>query len=103
MVYFKAPYPPFPHVPDANVHELMFNVPGYEDVPDYTLFIDAVSERQLSFYEFKEMVRDGATALGAPKSEGGLGLSAISGDVVGIYSHNCMVSCRLKITAILAI
>ena len=70
----------------------MFNVPGQDDTPDYTLYIDAVSGRERSYYEFREMVRDGATALGAPVSEGGLGLNALADDIVGIYSYNCMVS-----------
>ncbi|KAI0086557.1 amp dependent CoA ligase [Irpex rosettiformis] len=92
MVYFTSKYPLPPPVPDANIHELMFNTPTLtgEPVPDHDLHIDIITGRKRTFYEFKELIRDGATALGAPVSQGGLGLSGQKGDIVAIYSHNCM-------------
>ena len=93
MVYFASKYPLPPPVPDANIHELMFNAQTQtgEPIPEHDLHIDIVTGRKRTFYEFKELVRDGATALGAPTAQGGLGLSGQKGDIVGIYSHNCMV------------
>ncbi|KAI0345746.1 amp dependent CoA ligase [Trametopsis cervina] len=89
MVYFSSRFPKPPPVPNANIHELMFNVPT-PSVPDYTLHVDVITGRKRTFYEFKEVIRDGATALASPISDGGLGLSAHNNDIVGIYSHNCM-------------
>lgn len=92
MVYFTSRYPLPPPVPDANIHELMFNAPTGLPVPDYDLHVDIATGRKRTFYEFKELIRDGATALAAPISIGGLGISAQKRDMVGIYSHNSMVS-----------
>jgi hypothetical protein len=94
MVHFTSKYPLPPVVPNANIHELIFNTPTLTGapVPDHVSHIDIISGRKRTFNEFKELIRDGATALGAPVSQGGLGLSAQNGDMVGIYSHNCLVS-----------
>ncbi|KAI0771372.1 amp dependent CoA ligase [Irpex lacteus] len=92
MVFFTARYPLPPPVPDANVHHLMFGASSQAEqaTPDYDLYLDIVNGRKRTFYEFENLVRDGATALGASISLGGLGVSANVGDVVGIYSHNCI-------------
>ncbi|CAL1713286.1 unnamed protein product [Somion occarium] len=87
---FKSLYPPTPPVPDKNVYELFFNDPEQNALPDYTLYVDAESGRQIRRSEFNERVRDAATALGAPLSAGGLGLSGEKGDIVGILSSNCI-------------
>ncbi|THG94995.1 hypothetical protein EW026_g6575 [Hermanssonia centrifuga] len=68
----------------------MFNTPEVQNLADYTLYIDAVTGRKRSWYDFRDTVYDGATALGAPVSQGGLGLNGDDGDIVGIFSHNCM-------------
>ena len=93
-MYLKSPYPPVPPIPDENIHHYMFNTAASQGISDYTLHIDAISGRRRSWQEFRERVYDGATALGAPISQGGLGLSGENGDIVGIYSHNCMVRYR---------
>lgn len=90
-MYLKSPYPPLPPIPHENVHHYMFNTTASQDIPDYTLHIDAISGRRRSWQEFRDRVYDGASALGAPLSQGGLGLDAANGDIVGIYSHNCLV------------
>lgn len=77
----------------------MFNLPVHDPVPDYTLYIDAASGRKLSFYDFRDFVRDGATALGAPQALGGLQINAQTGDVVGILGHNCIVSISHQLPA----
>ena len=86
-MYLKSLYPTLPPIPDENVHYCMFKNADGEEIKDYTLHIDAVTGRKRSYYEFRDRVYDGATALDA------LGLSAEAGNIVGIYSFNCMVSC----------
>ncbi len=94
-MHLKSPFPQLPPIPDANVHEYMFNTPEVQNLADYTLYIDAVTGRKRSWYDFRDTVYDGATALGAPVSQGGLGLNRDDGDIVGIFSHNCMVRAYL--------
>ena len=90
MVYLKSPYPPLPPIPDANVHHALFNAPGQEKVPDYVVQIDGTTGRKRTYFEFRDLVYDGATALASPVSVCGLGLDG-SRDMVGLYSHNCLV------------
>ena len=90
-MYLKSMFPAPPPIPHANVHELMFNTPSPVPTEDYTLHIDAVTGRKRSYQQFREVVRDGATALGTSPAEGGLGLSPQANDIVGIYSFNSMV------------
>lgn len=90
MVYLKSPYPQPPPVQDRNVHHFMFNAPGQAQLPDHPLYIDALTGRERTWYQFRDLVYDGATAIGTPVSEGGLGLDG-SRDIVGILSHNCLV------------
>jgi len=89
-MYLKSLYPEVPPTPDTNVHELLFNLSPAASDPDYTFLIDGPTGRKLSRDEFKERVYDGMIGLGAPISEGGLGISGESGDIVGIVSVNCM-------------
>lgn len=90
-MYLKSKYPPPPPVPDANAHYAMFGEPDRAQPADFTVNIDAPTGRKRSYYELKQAIKEGATALAAPESEGGLGLSAEAGHMVGLYSHNCMV------------
>ncbi len=91
-MHLKSPYPPVPAVPDSNIHHCLFNpLPGQPTAPDYTLHVDATSGYKRSWFEFRELVLDGATALASSVSIGGLGLSSEAGDMVGIFSHNCLV------------
>ncbi|KAG1849899.1 hypothetical protein DFJ58DRAFT_842533 [Suillus subalutaceus] len=88
-MYHKSFFPDLPKVPESNVHHLLFNRPDQREWPDYTLFINIATGQRRSFREFVERVRDGATALGADVSQGGLGLRPENGDFVGILSENC--------------
>jgi hypothetical protein len=47
----------------------------------------------ISFREFVDHVCDGATAMGADVTQGGLGLRPENGEFVGILSENCPVHC----------
>jgi acyl-CoA synthetase (AMP-forming)/AMP-acid ligase II len=88
-MYHKSLFPDLPKVPESNVHHLIFNRPDQREWPDYTLFVNIATGQRRSFREFVERVRDGATALGADVSQGGLGLRPENGDTVGILSENC--------------
>ncbi|CAL1713285.1 unnamed protein product [Somion occarium] len=86
----KSLYPPVPPIPDENHHYWMSGIRGQDNIADYVLHIDALSGRVRTRKEFNELVLDGATALGAPVAQGGLGLSGEAGDIVGVYSTNCL-------------
>ena len=98
---FTSLYPDFPVVPPTNVHNILFRRPEQKDQADYTWCIDAVTGKKKSFREFYEDVIDGATALGSPVSEKGLGLNPKDGELIGIMAENCMV--RLLSPAALAL
>ncbi|KAG1855347.1 hypothetical protein DFJ58DRAFT_906090 [Suillus subalutaceus] len=88
-MYYKSLFPDLPKVPESNVHHLLFNRPDQREWPDYTLFVNVATGQRRSFREFVERVRDGATALGADVTQGGLGLRPEDGELVGILSENC--------------
>ncbi|TFK34780.1 hypothetical protein BDQ12DRAFT_715112 [Crucibulum laeve] len=89
-MYLKSPYPDPPPLPEVNAHYLFFKRPDQDQWPDYTLHIDPVTGYKRSYREFVARVQYGATALGAPVADGGLGLRAEDGDIVGIMSENSM-------------
>lgn len=93
-MYYKSLYPDLPtDLPSQNFHHLLFHRQEQKDWDlDYTLHIDAVTGKKRSYREFYEQVMDGATALGSPVSEKGLGLNGEAGEIVGILSENCLVS-----------
>ncbi|KAI0785242.1 hypothetical protein C8Q75DRAFT_722835 [Abortiporus biennis] len=87
-MYLKSLYPPLPPTPsECNYHNLCFN--SQTTQADYTLHVDGVTGQSRTKSEFYERIRDGATALGAPTTEGGLGLNG-QDDVVAIFSVNCL-------------
>jgi hypothetical protein len=87
-------YPPVPPFEDHNVHNTIFYRPEQAEWPNYTLYIDAITGRKQTYYDFLERVYDAATFLDTPVSEGGLGIKAEEGEVIGILSDNCIVSCE---------
>jgi acyl-CoA synthetase (AMP-forming)/AMP-acid ligase II len=88
-MYYKSLFPDLPKVPESNIHHFLFDRPDQQDWSDYTLFVNAATGQRRSFREFVERVRDGATALGADVTQGGLGLHPENGELVGILSENC--------------
>ncbi|KIK41940.1 hypothetical protein CY34DRAFT_12725 [Suillus luteus UH-Slu-Lm8-n1] len=88
-MYYKSLFPDPPKVSESNLHHFFFDRPDQQDWPDYTLFVNVASGQRRSFREFVERVRDGATALGADVTQGGLGLRPENGELVGILSENC--------------
>jgi hypothetical protein len=91
-MHLRSMYPPVPPLKDGNVHNIILRRPDQAAWPDFTLHIDTSTGRKQTYHEFMERVYDGATALGTPVSEGGLGLRAEDGEIVGILSENCMVN-----------
>ncbi|KAF8887154.1 hypothetical protein BD779DRAFT_1672910 [Infundibulicybe gibba] len=90
-MYIKSPYPNIPPLPTTNSHDIFFNQPEQAEWPDYTVHIDSATGFKRTRREFNERVRDGATALGAPVSAGGLGLrGGDHGEMIGIMSENAM-------------
>ncbi|KAF8074103.1 hypothetical protein FPV67DRAFT_787638 [Lyophyllum atratum] len=87
-MYLKSSYPEVPAYPECNVHHIFFNRPDQADWPDFTYLIDAKTGRKKSFRQFVQRVRVGATALGAPISDGGLGIRGEDGEIVGIINQN---------------
>ena len=86
---FQSPYPEVPPFPDRNVTYL-FNNPEEPSENDHVLHVDGLTGEERTKNQFFERVYDGATALAAHPSKGGLGLGP--SDMVGILSHNCLVS-----------
>ncbi|KAI0785165.1 hypothetical protein C8Q75DRAFT_723084 [Abortiporus biennis] len=90
-MYLTSPYPPVDPIPDENIHKLLFHFEQEDiEIEDKVIHIDGLTGFQRSRKEFYERVRDAATALGAPISEGGLGLSGDKEDIVAILSLNCL-------------
>jgi hypothetical protein len=79
-------------MPEMNVHHLFFHRPEQAEWKDYTLQIDGETGKRRTFREFVDRLQLGMTALGAPASDGGLGLGTQKdGEMVGIVSPNSMV------------
>ncbi|KAG2123811.1 hypothetical protein DEU56DRAFT_904108 [Suillus clintonianus] len=89
-MYYKSLFPDLPKIPESNIHHFIFGRPDQQEWPDYTLFVNVATGQRRSFREFVERVRDGATALGADVTQGGLGFRPENGELVGILSENCL-------------
>ncbi|KAF8349611.1 hypothetical protein F5887DRAFT_1235645, partial [Amanita rubescens] len=89
-MHIQSVYPEIPPLSETNAHYTLLRRPDQAEWPDFTLHIDAPTGKTRTFHEFAERVQYAATALGAPVSQGGLGLSPENGDIVGIISHNCL-------------
>ncbi|KAG6901502.1 hypothetical protein C0995_011052 [Termitomyces sp. Mi166 len=87
-MYLQSLFPDVPSFPEGNVHNVFFNRPDQAEWPDYTLHIDAKTGKTRTYREFKERVQLAATALGAPVSEGGLGLRPEDNEIIAVMSHN---------------
>ena len=91
-MYIKSPYPDIANFPEGNVHYILFHRQDQAQWPeDFTLYIDMRTGKKLTYKEFLQRVRIGATALSAPLSEGGLGLRKEDGELVGIIGQNSSV------------
>lgn len=97
-MYITSPYPDITTFPEVNAHYALFHRPDQAQWPeDFTLHIDARTGKKRTYQGFLERVRLGATSLGAPLSEGGLGLRGEDGELVGIIGQNSSVGFLLVI------
>ncbi|GJJ15948.1 hypothetical protein Clacol_010227 [Clathrus columnatus] len=87
-MYLKSPYPQPPNLVPKNYFALTLDLIAQRPFPNHVLYIDALSGEQRTKTEFLERVHDAATALGASKEKGGLGLN--KNHLVGILSDNCL-------------
>jgi hypothetical protein len=91
-MYLRSLYPDVPLMPEMNVQHLFLHRPDQATWKDYTLLIDAKTDKKRTFREFVDRVQYGMTALGAPRAEGGLELGTWEvGEMIGIMSQNSMV------------
>ena len=91
-MYLKSPYPDPIDLPEANAHHIFFNRPEQAEWPDYVVHIDVETEERIMYRDFTARIRDLATGLGAPRHQGGMGLLAENGEMVGIIAENSSVS-----------
>jgi 4-coumarate--CoA ligase len=89
---FESPYGPFPPTPsDLNIHELCFSPDN--SLPDYPLFINAVTEEVVTLHSFYARVcalarvlrYDGPSPLGLSKSPVD---NKEDGEILGVFSKN---------------
>ncbi|KIJ26177.1 hypothetical protein M422DRAFT_192574 [Sphaerobolus stellatus SS14] len=92
-MYIRSPFPPLPPLPDTNCYNFLFRTPDRLALEDYVMYIDAVTGRKVTRYQFIERIYDCMTALGTSQDKGGLGLG--NDCVVGILSDNCIDYCTL--------
>lgn len=97
-MHLTSPYPGLPELPEANAYYTFFKRPEQAEWPDFTLHIDARTGQRRRYREFVKRIEDLATSFATPTSRGGLGFKE-EGELVGIFSENCMVReqpCRVR-------
>ncbi|KAJ7641374.1 hypothetical protein FB45DRAFT_900036 [Roridomyces roridus] len=89
-MYIKSTFPPLPPVPEVNVHHILFGRPDQAEWPDFNLYIEEKTGRKRTFKDLYKRIEGGATALGAPVAEGGLGLNGDGEEIVGLVGDNSL-------------
>ncbi|KAJ8092488.1 hypothetical protein PM082_023741 [Marasmius tenuissimus] len=106
-MHFSSPYAKPPTIDSnepLNAFNVMFNRPNQAEWKDFTLYVDGVTGEEVKWSEYRNRLEVATTALGAPVSQGGLGLgvegvSDVRDDgtvitpvkeMVGIMSENCI-------------
>lgn len=72
-----------------------FNALLPQDYEDYLLHIETETGRKRTYKRFLNRIQSAASVLGAPASDGGLGMLSDDGELVGVLSHNSMVRSSL--------
>ena len=96
-MYLKSHYPDVPPQPSVNAHYFFFHRPDQAGWPNFTTHIDVETGEEIMYDDFLERIRDLATGLGAPISQGGLGISAEDQEMIGIMGENSSVSRSLML------
>lgn len=91
-MYIKSSFPDPPKTQDCNAYEVLWNRPEQTEWPeDFTLYIDGKTRKKRTYQEFRARVLMAATALGASVSNGGLGITGESEEMIAIISANSLV------------
>lgn len=94
MAIIESPLGPIDEIPPLNFHTFCFEESSLREISDdHVQHVDGVTGEQRTFGEFLERVRDGATALAADPTMGGLGIKPRSDpqEIVAIFAPNCLV------------
>jgi len=96
---FESPLGLVPPLSDSlNHYDCILNNPQLPKLPeDFVAFIDGITGEQRTHGEFLKRVASTSNALGSNKAHGGLGLKgggSRNGEMVGILSDDCLVSCH---------
>jgi len=92
MPHIKSLFRPLPEsTPTINYYDWLLSRPELKKWPDFALHTDGVTGEQRHVHAVLERFEQAATALAASPSDGGLGLAAGQGEIVGILSENCLV------------
>src|SRR5579863_3050112 len=96
MPHIKSPFSSLPSsTPTVNYYDWLLGRPELKTWPDFALHIDGVTGEQRHVRAVLQRFEQAATALATPPSDGGLGLVAEQGEIVGILSENCLVRAQL--------
>lgn len=100
----KSLYPPVTiALPETNVHNLTFPPDAVNSEPNFVLHVDGLTGEERTKKQAIERLCDAATALVTLESAGGLGVSRDNGEIVGIQSHNSLVSSVADINVLILI
>ena len=91
-MYITSKYPDIPPYQEANIHHFLLNRPDQTSWDDHIVLVDVLTNREVSFPQFRRRVYDGMSALSLPTSLGGLGFRTDQNEIVGIMSENSIVS-----------
>jgi acyl-CoA synthetase (AMP-forming)/AMP-acid ligase II len=92
MPHIKSLFRSLPSsTPTVNYYDWLLGRPSLKEWPDFPVHIDGVTGEQRNVHAVLERFEQAATALAASPSDGGLGLAAGNGGIVGILSENCLV------------
>ena len=95
MPHIKSLFRSLPSsTPTINYYDWLLGRPELKSWPDFALHIDGVTGERRHFNATLERFEQAATALAASPSNGGLGLAARQGEIVGILSENCLVRAK---------
>ena len=92
MPHIKSLFRSLPSsTPTVNYYDWLLGRPELKKWPDFVFHIDGVTGERRHVHAVLERFEHAATALAASPSDGGLGLAAGQGEIVGILSENCLV------------
>ena len=92
MPHIKSLFRSLPSsTPTVNYYDWLLGRPELKKWPDFAFHIDGITGEQRHVHAVLERFEHAATAFAASPTDGGLGLAAGKGEIVGILSENCLV------------